>query len=315
MRLAKKISKWLKKLLLRGFYLKKAVLVSSNSKPQIVVCFDGKVSHGGLVDRLKGIISFYEISKILDFDFKLIFNHPFELSNFLEPNLVDWKADSDDEKFLLFSSKILYLVNEFNTNPLKIIQKSKSKRFFVYSNVDYLAVLYPEKSKIELDEIWRNNYNELFKLSDYLKEKLDFFPSNPYAVFHTRFTSIMGDFSDSVKLVLNENEKQILLQNVIECIDRQVALLNNKEIFILSDSSFFLENIKKRTTYSVLEGTPKHLEFGNVDLDFHAKTFIDFYFMINSREVFLIKKDKMYNSNFSKYAAIIGNSNFKVLTQ
>lgn len=309
----KMISKWLKKVILTASYSQKYTWKKNSSKPKIIVCFDGRVSHGGLVDRLKGIVSFYEIAKILDYEFKIIFKHPFQLSDFLEPNQVEWKTVEEDEKFYPFSSRILYLVNEFGKNPLKIIRESKSKTFFVYSNVDYLPVLFPDKNRDELNQMWRNNYNELFKLSNYLKEKLQFLPNTRYVAFHTRFTSLLGDFSDTVSLVLNDKEKKILLQKVIEAIDEEALLYSDKDIYVLSDSISFLEKIKENASYKVLEGTPNHIELGNDDLDSHVKTFIDFYFIINSEKVFLVMKDKMHNSNFSKYAAIIGNSSFKIL--
>lgn len=314
-RITKTISKWLKKVILIGSHSRKGVWINADSKPKIIICFDGRISHGGLVDRLKGIISFYQIAKMLDYEFKIIFKHPFQLSYFLESNQVEWEAIEKDEKFYLFSSKILYLVNEFDKNPLKIIRKSKSKTFFVYSNVDYLPVLFPDKSRDALNEIWRNNYDELFKTSNYLKEQLRFLPITPYIVFHTRFTSLLGDFSDTVSLVLDDEERQILLRKVLKSIDVEALIHQGNEIYVLSDSISFLEAIKENTNYKVLKGAPTHIELGSNDLDSHAKTFIDFYFIINSEKVFLVMQDKMHNSNFSKYAAIIGNSNFKIITQ
>jgi hypothetical protein len=309
-----KIARCYRYLILIRCYSTKLSFSNSNQKKQIIICFDGNFSHGGLVDRIKGIISFYEISKILNCEFKIFFNHPFELTDFLKPNKLDWTLNEKDLKYSVLSSKILYLNNDFKTNPLELLKKSKAKTFFVYCNVDYLSALYPNKIESELSKIWRNNYLELFKSSHYLKEKLVNI-SGPRIAFHTRFTTLMGDFSDSTKLILNEKEKQDLIRKVVKSIDETIVLYPDKTIYVLSDSEFFLNYIKSNTSYKTLEGSPKHLENNkNRDIDFHIKTFLDFYFLIKSDMIFLIKIDQMHNSSFSKYASILGNRSFKRIT-
>ncbi len=310
----KKIAEGYKYLILYKYYAKKISFSEKPVRKTIVVCFDGKVPHGGLVDRLKGIISFYEMSKILDCEFKILFNHPFELTDFLEPNAVNWNIKEKDLKYSLFSSRILYLINNFNANPLKLIRDSKAKIFFVYANVDYLSLLHPHKNKEELEEIWRNNYKALFKTSVYLNNKLLFNTIESRVIFHTRFTTLMGDFTDTTKLVLNENEKKLLIDKIVNRIDAEATLYADKVIYVVSDSEYFLQYIKQNTVYKTLDGAPKHLENNNRNIDYHAKTFIDFYFIAQSDKVFLIQTDKMYNSAFSKFAAILGNKPYKKIT-
>lgn len=306
----KKISSFTKFLILLKFYSKRLSFSNKKKEKQIIVCFDGNFFHGGLVDRLKGIISFYEISKILDIDFKLFFHHPFQLEEFLIPNKKNWLIQNEEINYVFCSTKILYLVNDFKANPLELIKKSKAKTIIVYCNVDYIPTLYPEKSKKEQEAIWRENYVDLFRVSSYFKKKLEFLPKNNRIVFHTRFTTLMGDFLDSTKLVLQEEDKYILSQKVIKRIDETVKLYPGNNIYVLSDSQFFLEYIQQKTTYNTLEGIPRHIENNNQDAEFHAKTFLDFYFIMESDEVFFIKVDEMYYSNFSKFASIIGNKNF-----
>lgn len=311
----KEFVKYYKYSILIGYYFKRLSFSKLVEKPRIIICFDGNISHGGLVDRMKGIVSFYEISKILDFDFKIVFNNPFELTDFVKPNSVNWLINNKDVKYTLFLSKILYLNNDFKSNPLELIKQSKVKTFFVYSNVDYLPIVYPNKTNEMLREIWRENYLALFEKSDYLNEKLTLLPQESGIVFHTRFTSLLGDFIDSTQLVLDEKDKQVLIRRVVKSITDTALLCPNKTIYVLSDSELFLNYIKNNTFYNTLEGTPRHLEFNNNnDSSFHAKTFLDFYFIARSESIFLVKIDKMYNSSFSKYASIIGDKNFKIIT-
>ena len=62
------------------FHFLKSIGFSKSNHATIIICFDGVVSHGGLLDRLKGVISFYEVAKKKNVDFKIHFNHPFHLS-------------------------------------------------------------------------------------------------------------------------------------------------------------------------------------------------------------------------------------------
>ena len=70
-----------------------------------------------------------------------------------------------------------------------------------------------------------------------------------------------------------------------------------------------------QTNFKTLSGTPKHVDVksDSSSMEDHLKTFTDFYFMSLSEQVFLLKIDSMYNSGFSKYAAIVGNKPFSII--
>lgn len=302
-----------KQLILFYFYCAKIKYFSKyQHKKRIIICFDGIFSHGGLVDRLKGIVSFYEVAKRLDYDFYIYFEHPFQLSYFLEPNKVNWEIDYIS--YNLFSTKILYLMNNFDINPLELVQKYNSKTILVYSNVDYIEVMNIDNSFEENREIWRKNYHELFKQSLNLEFALREFKLDNRIVIHTRFTSLMGDFKDSTSLILDNISKQKLINKLINKINEIAVLHYNTPIYILSDSVFFLNYIKENTKYFVLEGIPKHMDMeNNINNYSHLKTFTDFYFMAKSDSIYLLKFDNMHHSGFSKYAAIIGNTKWNTL--
>ncbi|WP_163407767.1 hypothetical protein [Flavobacterium ajazii] len=304
------LSRKSKHLILFGYYMRRISFFSKYKKRQIIVCFDGNVPHGGLVDRLKGIISFYEASKLIDSDFKILFNHPFELESFLVPNQIDWRIKKSEIKYTPFSTKIFYLINDFNSDPLELIKKTKAKKILIYSNVDYLSKLCKGKNEEELNSIWKNSYLELFKPSSYLLKKIDELPKIERLVFHTRFTSLMGDFKDTTKIKLDESRKNNLIQKVLG----QIKEISNKYPglikYVLSDSKTFLNYIKENTEYITLDGVPHHLENNNNNKEYHLKTFLDFYFIVKSDIVCFVRIDEMYSSSFSKYASIIGNSKF-----
>ncbi|NHM01134.1 hypothetical protein [Flavobacterium difficile] len=287
--------------------------VSRSEQTTIIVCFDGSVSHGGLLDRLKGVISFYEVAKIKQIDFKIYFNHPFQLSDFLQPNAVNWKLET--LQFNPFQDEVLYLMNNFSVNPLALIDAKKNKKYFIYCNIDYLKNMHQDFSDATIQETWRTNYNQLFTESPILKEAIFKLPQEKNIVCHTRFTSLMGDFADTTSVILNASEKENLVQKIIEKINNIQQQHSNLPIYVLSDSLVFLDAIKATTNFNTLSGTPKHVDVKSTFSSFeeHLKTFTDFYFISKSEQVFLLKIDQMYSSGFSKYAAIIGNKPFTII--
>lgn len=49
-------------------------------------------------------------------------------------------------------------------------------------------------------------------------------------------------------------------------------------------------------------------------LDKHLKTMIDFFMIVNCEATYFLRVDPMYYSSISKYAAIIGNRPFTMIT-
>jgi hypothetical protein len=276
---------------------------------EIIICFNSNVSHGGLVDRLKGIISFYEISRKLDYDFKMYFNDQFVLSEFLEPNKYNWEIDR--LKFNPLNTKVLYFFDSSSVNDyLEYFKRLKKKRIIVFSNLDILPVLYGK----ELGrEVWRKNYKELFKPSEKIKTHLKKYSGKKIISFHTRFTSIMGDFKDVNKKELLQEEKENLMRDLVNEINSIVKkTVKDEVVYVLSDSITFLKYIKNNTNYKILDGNPKHIDFYKNN-EVILKTFIDFYFLIESEKIFILFFKNMYNSKFSRYAAIIGNKPYEII--
>ena len=316
MKIKKKLAIWHKYLVLYFAYLKKVNLkIPKKDKKTIIICFDGRFSHGGFVDRLKGIISFYEVAKQLNLNFKIHFVSPFDLNIYFKPNVTDWTINEKDIKYYLRNTKILYLNGRFDIDPIQIVNSTQANYIYVYSNIDYLSKIYTKKSNDDLKKIWNNNFYSLFRFSEILKKSFNKLPNSNYNVFHTRFTSLMGDFIDSSIKTISELEKKDLINNLMEEINLIIKDNANKKFYVLSDSVIFLDYIKKNTNLNVLEGKPKHLDFnkGDENIDAHTKTITDFLFIAGADEIFLLKKGRMYNSAFSRYAAIVGNKKFHLI--
>lgn len=283
-----------------------------SNRKRIILCVDGKTKHGGFVDRLKGIVSFYEVAKATNRDFYIHHTHPFELDDYLHPNQIDWKLKGGFQWYPL-STFFLVAYNRFDFNVFTSVPKIQSDTIIVYSNVDYTKQIYSGEIDHQLN--WKQSFEELFCYNKSIQLKA--VNLNYEKVFHTRFTSLLGDFKDTTELVL-QPEKQIeLMQKVLISMQNKAAL-NEKNILVLSDSYKFLEYIEQYSSFKVLEGRPVHMD--HIDLqklnriDDHEKTILDFLIISKAKNVTLFQIDNMYNSNFSKFASFVGNSSFEKIS-
>lgn len=62
---------------------------SEYKEKTVVYMADGKLRHEGLSDILKGIVYTYYACLEKSYSFKIYFVHPFNIENFLEPNIYD----------------------------------------------------------------------------------------------------------------------------------------------------------------------------------------------------------------------------------
>lgn len=282
---------------------------------KVIMCFDGYFDHGGLVDRLKGIISFYEAACQAGIEFKIFHKVPYELTEFLIPNLHDWVAKKDDMKWNPFSTKFIYGMQDFRMHPLKKIANNSCNTFFVYYNVDFLGKLLPNKTDEDIKQHWSLRFNQLFKQSPYLEQQMNNLDLPPKAIaIHTRFISIVGDFVDNSPLqVLNNLERDKLFCDLVNAIEKTKVNYLDQEVFVFSDSITYLNFIKKNTPYRVIEGVPLHPDNRSrkFELERHLKTFLDFFAIANCKEVVLIRKDFMHPSAYPLYATYINKACFK----
>ncbi|AXT20744.1 hypothetical protein D7030_11775 [Flavobacteriaceae bacterium AU392] len=314
--LKKKLSKTVKKIMFFLHYSRHLSFKTNTNKKRIIICFDGLFPHGGLVDRLKGMISFYEISKLLNYEFYIHFDNPFNLNIFLEPNTVNWLIKKKDIKWHPTKTKLIYVVNNFNVKPLELIKKSKADTFIVYANIDYLNSFHPLADAKALENKWRINFNELFKKTSQLNDKLNNIEQEKYIAFHTRFTSLMGDFVDSSTKTISEEQKQKLLTQ-LQTEVKSIVKTTVYKCYGFSDSVRFLDYIEEKEAVHLVEGNPFHMDNykGNSTIEGHLKTMIDFFMIANSEIVYFLKIEPMYHSSFSKYAAIVGDKPFKMINK
>lgn len=263
---------------------------------------DPNISHPGLADRFKAIIGAYYVALQNGFDFKIIFNHPFELHRYLIcAEETNWIASFDDLSYSLKNSRII----AYNGGG-KVPKLSKRvKQYHIYSYIGY-DILYTNKVK-DHNRLWGVLFKQLFKPSPILSEALEGInlKENEYISIHLRFVNALEQVEENQFNHLTNYEKDQLIQSCLLCIRNIISEYPKKKILVFSDSNIFLNHVRKELPVIVLDGKVGHISFKNSE-DVVLKTFVDFYVMSKSLKVIRILNKNMYATAFSYHAALAG---------
>ena len=266
---------------------------------------DPKQEHPGLADRLKIICCIYHIAKKNGFDFKLIHDYPFNLSDYLDCNKINWIGNWNELNFSFKSSRML-AYNGMRKIP---VLSKKINQYIIYY---YIGKNILQCNHIDgWEEIWRNCYKELFKSSAKLQEQIDLlgFEEKSYNAVHFRFVNALENFEDGVYNSLKTTEeKEMLIDKCLKGLQNIMVMNGGKRLLIFSDSNMFLKRAKE-AGYFVLDGTVAHISF-NSQKDAVMKTFVDYYMISRADKVYRVKSKELYAGMFSFYASLSGNANF-----
>ena len=149
-------------------YYHETLPAKSQAKNAYVFMVDGRIPHGGMFDRLKGLITVYAIAKSKNVPFRIHFTYPFRLEKYLEPKKYDWVIDDDDIIYHYPESRPVIAYGEIN-NPKRLI-KDRSGQVHFYYGYNSLAEV-NEHFHTHYD--WGELYRELFRPTPYLQQYID----------------------------------------------------------------------------------------------------------------------------------------------
>ena len=249
---------------------------------------DSRIPHGGMFDRLKGLITIYAISKGFGKPFKLNWTYLFELCKNLEPNEYDWLIDESQMNFGLLSYNNVIAYGEI-VDPSRLYKKRSSESHFYcgYNSLDKVNAHFGTSYQ------WGELYRELFRPTNYLQRYLDQYQSeigSNYIAIHTRFMNLLGDKTetDINPELASENQKSALVEAAINSVKKISELHPNTRILIASDSMVFIEEIKKaKLDVYIVPGTVKHIDTaGETDDSENIKIFTDYYLISSAQKVY-----------------------------
>lgn len=270
-----------------------------------IAIFDGKTRHGGLSDRLRGIVSLYAYCKKNSINFKILHEHPFNLTDYLLPNKYDWEIKATELSYNKKTSRPVFLFTHFLNSCYHKIYLKKFYRFselHIYTNTDIYDNEYTEL------------FNELFKPSTLLLDAINYNISNigntNFLAIVLRFQQLLGDFKEDGYEILPLEEQELL---ITKCLSKIKELSKNEQkVLITSDSSKFLKEASKLEYVYTIPGNVVHMDYTyDSTIEIYLKSFTDLFVLSKARKIILLKTGKMYKSGFPKRAALISNTNYE----
>lgn len=285
-----------------------------NAKSGVVFMCDGSVMHGGLSDRLRGLMTVFAEAKHHKLPFYIYWTNPFNIDDFLLPCEIDWRISAKELANPSNAYKIYYFrsknedENKFGHRKLGLSMLCPRKQLQVYSNADDCVDKYPQL------------YRQLFIESPELTAALDSHRKklgSKYQSFSFRFLQLLGDFDDCISEPLTEKDAECLMQ---KCREELLKLLANMppgyKALVASDSVRFLHYIKDiDDRIYVVDGKIAHVDLAKETHkcdEVWLKTFVDINLLMGAEIINLLKTGGMYNSGFPRFAAIIGGKPFKL---
>lgn len=281
-------------------------------KKQIVYMADGRISPGGLGDRLHGLISLYKFCKENGLNFKANFCSPFRLHDYFAPNKYDWDVEPDSltydikesEPLLIFCTFGKYhgtLEQEANMQHKYLETKtSDSKQYHVYTNAHFAHT----------PEVYSKLFHELFVPTPPLQNAIDWNKKRiggEYVAVVLRFQNLLGDFKEANFKALPENERQGLIDKVKAKIkELHNARHANKKVLVTSDSRLFLDNLSDLDFVYTIPGKVVHMTYTpEHNFNLHLKSFVDLMVLADAQKIYLMVTGKMFHSGFAQSASFI----------
>lgn len=304
----------------KQWYRVKTVNADSKKSNCIIYCADGHIAHGGLADRMYGIMALYALCKIENVPFYINWCAPYNLLLFLVPNEYDWSIEKASVVYDIRFSVPRCLLGGAIRLPKNAVSLSRGKQVHAYCNFKNIDFI---NKKYGTDFSYKELFHELFKLSPAFAKDLQNYKSQlpqQYAGVQVRVLNAFGDFSDSVDNMLSDEERKLLITFCSKKI-RQINDDTEKKVLFTSDSQILIDSIKKEFDSDdillTIPGKITHSDFaGESDTtlyETHKKTFIDLFLLSGSTHLYQIRNKHIYKSGFSILAAKISGKEIEFI--
>lgn len=290
---------------------------ATNQRRMVVFMADGFRPSSGLADRLRGIVSLYGYCLDHNLDFRINFTHPFQLQKYMQPATTNWTISSDELCWNKHDARAFHLVTVNNDNRRRetayqrrrlhsCLNKKRLRQAHVYTAFDCE------------DERFAELFNRLFRPTPQVKSIVDDIRSRlgkEYISVSARFMELLGDFTEpkQARQPLDEREQLRLMSQCVDAI-RKISKPQQR-ILLTSDSNKFLAFAASQLECAdYIPGDICHISVNadnreNADL----KTFADFFAIAGATESYLLLRNDMYNSNFSRRAAQSNGRELKII--
>ena len=282
---------------------------------RVVCLYDGKIRNGGLADRLRGIISIYKVCKKKGLEFKVIFNSPFKLEEFLETNIIDWRITEEELNYNTKVTDICYIDTQTGSDYEAAKQEEWFRKEF---NKKYHEFHVRTNALFSYKSEYSKLFDELFKPSARLQASIEREKSNlgaHYISTSFRFMNLLGDFNETtgISAQLPNGEKEELIEKNLKQLKALHKQFPEMKILVNSDSTTFLGRAAGLEFVYTIPGSITHIDAQNAYDGYavYEKTFLDFLMIANAEKIYLLCTGNMYNSGYPYAASKIYNKPFK----
>lgn len=301
---------WYKSQKLQKYYSPKGKRAKNENKT-IIFMADGRTRHGGLADRLCGMVSAYNYCKKNGFQFKIYFVCPYHIEDFLDIATFDWIINKEDISYNSNDAEPIYLslysseYSEVDKYFNREIGHCQKKQVHLYTNARYF---HNNEFSLLFAELFRPTA-VLQKVLDETRKRL---PEH-YVSLTFRFQQLLGDFKEDGFQTLQSDEKKEKL--IEECLDSVRSLYNktNSELLVTSDSTTFLSRVAHLPHVYIIPGKMRHEDYGKdlvVDREVDLKSFVDFFMLSEADYIYIYVKKPLYHTGFPKVAALVHNKSW-----
>ena len=280
------------------------------SKPMIIAFVDGKSFHGGLCDRFKGMVSLFHFSLIKGYDFRISHTFPFDLEEYLLPNQCEWRVAKAEICTCYRGAKYMNLIKDGSIARLKDLRTTK--QVHCYANRDITDAL---NRFYGTSHTWGELFRQLFQPSDELATLISYHKTQlgaGYVSVVFRFQNLLGDFFEYDSMELDTVQKERLIRQNLEGLDKLVLAHPGVRILVTSDSTLFLERAATMSQVYTLPGKVVHIDNKlHEPHDVYQKSFLDFYMLAEGDKIYSAGTEAMYKSDFPFYAAKVHDIPFE----
>lgn len=310
-----RISYFLKrKKFIEQYYSESQTTERSNADKMIVYMADGRISPGGLGDRLHGLLSLYKFCKENNIKFKANFCSPFRLHDYFLPNQYDWDIEPKLLSYTKSISSPLLMFCTFGKYHGTLEQEAKmqekylkemtlaDKQYHVYTNAHFAHT----------PEDYSKLFHELFVPTKPLQDAIEWNKhriGSEYVAIVLRFQNLLGDFKEANFKALPEKEREALMDKVKSKIAEIHATKHPySKILVTSDSRTFLDSLADVDYVYTIPGKVVHMTYTpEHDFNLHLKSFVDLMVLADAQKIYLLVTDDMFHSGFAQSASYIND--------
>ncbi|NUM71489.1 MAG: hypothetical protein HUU43_11610 [Ignavibacteriaceae bacterium] len=274
---------------------------SPGHKKMLIYMADGKTLHGGITDRLKGMLCAQRFAALSGIDFRINHRFPFRLTDYLVPGRIRWAVNDEELIYNLKISRPVYFIdasakrlNSFNARSLSVSQihlYCNTEPFLLNGMNDLLfADVFDDLFEFNPSFLQRTGMASLAGKS--FKKGLQF-----------RFRNALGDFTD-----INSAEHPLKDKLISESLGkvRMAHEETGEKIMVFSDSRTFIREALSRYDFVIAEDA----EITHPDQDKNGTGNYDSYFsdlikMALCDQVEQIVLPGMYDSYFPKFVKLV----------